>query len=117
MSLTTLKSEKLNCVKTSELGFESKRSSHLRFGSSRFANITQFSFRYGVEKFTFLRRTLRFTIIDFLSYVGGVLGLFAGISVLSFFEIFYFFIVRILSNFFATRKTLKHAVVIVRPAE
>lgn len=40
-----------------------------------------------------------FKIIDFLSYVGGIFGLFAGISVLSFFEIFYFFTLRLTTDF------------------
>lgn len=46
------------------------------------------------------RRFRQFTFIDFLSYVGGLLGLFAGISVLSFFEIFYFFIPRFFTDIF-----------------
>lgn len=41
--------------------------------------------------------TVRFqniNTVEFLSYVGGILGLFAGISVLSIFEIFYFVTLR-----------------------
>lgn len=49
-------------------------------------------------QFVPLRRFRQFTFIDFLSYVGGLLGLFAGISVLSFVEIFYFFVPRLLSD-------------------
>jgi amiloride-sensitive sodium channel len=43
-----------------------------------------------------MERIQRFTIFDFLSYIGGLLGLFAGISVLSLFEIFYFFTLRLI---------------------
>lgn len=46
-----------------------------------------------------LRALLRyqpFKLVDFLSYVGGILGLFAGISVLSIVEVFYYFTIRIL---------------------
>lgn len=50
------------------------------------------------QEFTPFRRFRQFTFIDFLSYVGGLLGLFAGISVLSFFEIFYFLIPRFLTD-------------------
>jgi Amiloride-sensitive sodium channel len=45
-----------------------------------------------------LRRFRQFTFVDFLSYVGGLLGLFAGISALSFFEVFYFFIPRAITD-------------------
>lgn len=89
----------------------------LKLKSSRFDNITHLSFKFGVEDFYPLRRTLRFTIIDFLSNVGGVLGLFAGISVLSIFEIVYFFTLRLVSNFFISRKASKHQIIIVNPAK
>lgn len=52
------------------------------------------------QEFTPLRRHRLFIFIDFVSYVGGLLGLFAGISVLSFFEILYFFIPRFLKDVF-----------------
>lgn len=83
----------------------------------RFSDVTQLSFRFGIENFNPLRRKLRFTVIDFLSNVGGVLGLFAGISVLSIFEIFYFFVLRIFSNLFIIKKIQKHAVLIVKPSK
>lgn len=83
----------------------------------RFDNITLLSFKFTVEETNPLRRTRRFTIIDFLSYVGGVFGLFAGISVLSFFEIVYFFTLRVVSNIFLKEKSSQHSIVIVKSAE
>ncbi|XP_070509997.1 pickpocket protein 28-like [Chironomus tepperi] len=43
-------------------------------------------------------RYQQFKLVDFLSYVGGILGLFAGISVLSIVEFFYYFTLRLFSN-------------------
>ena len=40
-------------------------------------------------------RVQEFKLVDFFSYAGGILGLFAGISVLSIFEIFYFLTLRL----------------------
>jgi len=48
--------------------------------------------RFKENEFVSLQRVRQFTISDFLSYIGGLLGLFAAISVLSLFEIFYFHI-------------------------
>ncbi|XP_070497894.1 pickpocket protein 28-like [Chironomus tepperi] len=48
------------------------------------------------NEFISLQRIRQFTIFDFLSYIGGLLGLFAGISVLSIFEIFYFFSLKLI---------------------
>ena len=53
-------------------------------------------FRFKDNEFTAMQRVRQFTIFDFLSYIGGLLGLFAGISVLSLFEIFYFFTLRLI---------------------
>lgn len=83
----------------------------------RFDNLTQFTFKFSDDDFHPLCRTRRFTTIDFLSNVGGVLGLFAGISVLSFFEAFYFFTLRIWSNIIISRKAVKHAVIMVEPVK
>lgn len=90
---------------------------HLKAESYRFDNFTHLSFRFGVEDFNPMHRKRRFTVIDFLSYFGGVFGLFAGISVLSFFEIFYFFTLRLVANLFVSRKTPKHAIIIVKPSK
>jgi len=53
-------------------------------------------FKFKDTEFNSLQRVRQFTIFDFLSYIGGLLGLFAGISVLSLFEIFYFFTLRLI---------------------
>lgn len=45
---------------------------------------------YGMVRFQ------EFKLVDFLSYVGGILGLFAGISLLSMFELSYFLTLRLL---------------------
>jgi len=46
------------------------------------------------------RRYQQYTFSDVVSYVGGLLGLFAGISVLSIIEIIYFFTFRVALNIF-----------------
>ncbi|KAG5667492.1 hypothetical protein PVAND_015472 [Polypedilum vanderplanki] len=56
------------------------------------------TFRYKDNEHLALLRYQPFKLVDFLSYVGSILGLFAGISVLSIVEIFYYFVLRILSN-------------------
>jgi amiloride-sensitive sodium channel len=50
--------------------------------------------RVNTEDAILFRRYQQFTFSDVVSYVGGLLGLFAGISMLSIVEIFYFFIIR-----------------------
>jgi len=52
--------------------------------------------RFKENEIISMERIQRFTIFDFLSYIGGLLGLFAGISVLSLFEVFYFFTLRLI---------------------
>lgn len=46
------------------------------------------------EFFSVIRKK-QFSNIDFISYCGGILGLFAGISLLSIIELFYFFTIRV----------------------
>jgi amiloride-sensitive sodium channel len=50
--------------------------------------------RVNTEDAILFRRYQQFTFSDVVSYVGGLLGLFAGISMLSIVEIFYFFLIR-----------------------
>jgi len=69
--------------------FTEAKLSERRAGSSIKINFKE-------KEFVTLQRIRQFTILDFLSYIGGLLGLFAGISVLSFFEIFYFFTLRLI---------------------
>ncbi|KAL7011566.1 hypothetical protein ACKWTF_014325 [Chironomus riparius] len=51
--------------------------------------------RVNTEDAILFRRYQQFTFSDVVSYVGGLLGLFAGISMLSIVEIFYFFVIRV----------------------
>ena len=52
------------------------------------------------DKFNHLIRKQQFNELDILSYIGGLLGLFAGFSVLSFIEVVYWFTIRnIMKNF------------------
>lgn len=50
------------------------------------------------DEFIVLKRYASFGTITLLSNLGGFLGLFLGVSVLSFVEVFYFFVVRFLNN-------------------
>lgn len=45
--------------------------------------------------------------LDYLSYIGGLLGLFAGISMLSIFEVFYYSTIQILVNCVIHRKSIQ----------
>lgn len=45
--------------------------------------------------------------LDYLSYIGGLLGLFAGISMLSIFEVFYYSTIQILVNCVIYRKSIQ----------
>jgi hypothetical protein len=54
-----------------------------------------FEFRYKDGDYFPMVRYQEFKTKDYLSYVGGLLGLFAGISVLSIIEFAYFFTIRL----------------------
>lgn len=80
------------------------------FIDSRFANPNKskeavLKIMFKDPDFKAFRRFRQFTVIDFLSYVGGLLGLFAGISVLSFFEVVYFLVLRTLTNLLRSSKS------------
>jgi amiloride-sensitive sodium channel len=60
--------------------------------------------KFKENEFILMQRVQQFTIFDFLSYIGGLLGLFAGISVLSIFEIFYFFTLRFICEIMMVRR-------------
>lgn len=51
---------------------------------------TQISVHYNKEKFPTFERTDSYTITELLGTFGGLLGLFMGVSLLSFVEILYF---------------------------
>ncbi|KAG5667493.1 hypothetical protein PVAND_015473 [Polypedilum vanderplanki] len=57
------------------------------------------TFQFKYETFLPLIRHHSFTFDEFLGQAGGLLGLFAGISFLSIFELFYFVILRQITNF------------------
>jgi amiloride-sensitive sodium channel len=52
-------------------------------------------FRYKDGDHFAMIRYRPFKMSDFLAYVGGILGMFAGISVLSVVEMIYFFTIRV----------------------
>ncbi|XP_070507966.1 uncharacterized protein [Chironomus tepperi] len=67
-------------------------------------------FKFKENEYVSMQRVRQFTTVDFLSYIGGLLGLFAGISVLTLFEIVDFFTIRLLCEFYAmleNRKQIK----------
>jgi acid-sensing ion channel, other len=64
-----------------------------------------FEFRYKDGDYFPMIRYQEFKTKDFLSYVGGLLGLFAGISVLSIIEFIYFFTLRVFSDLLRFRKS------------
>jgi len=54
-----------------------------------------FRMHYKNNVFNHLVRKKQFNELDFLSFVGGILGLFAGFSALSFVELIYWFTIRV----------------------
>ena len=56
--------------------------------------------RWRDSEFYAMKRHQQFRFVDLLSYFGGILGLFAGISVLSIVEIFYFLTLRLINDLF-----------------
>ncbi|KAG5667483.1 hypothetical protein PVAND_015463 [Polypedilum vanderplanki] len=63
-------------------------------------NETTIIVQLNTDNLILYRKFQHFTFSDAVSYVGGLLGLFAGISMLSIVEIFYFFIMRVFSDVF-----------------
>jgi len=61
-------------------------------------NETIINVRMNMDDIILYRRYQQFTYSDVISYVGGLLGLFAGISMLSIVELFYFFTIRLVVN-------------------
>jgi Amiloride-sensitive sodium channel len=56
------------------------------------------SIYFADDEFFVSKRYLSFGNVTILSKVGGLLGLFLGISILSLIEFFYFFVIRFLNN-------------------
>lgn len=59
------------------------------------SNETSITVRMNMDGIGLYRRYQQFSLSDVVSFVGGLLGLFAGISMLSIVEFFYFFTIRI----------------------
>lgn len=52
-------------------------------------------FKFGKSQFHHIVRKKQFNEVDFLSFIGGLLGLFAGFSALSFVEIIFWILIRV----------------------
>ncbi|XP_070504562.1 uncharacterized protein [Chironomus tepperi] len=61
---------------------------------------TSITIQINTDDIILYRRYQQFTASDVVSYVGGLLGLFAGISMLSVVEIIYFFVIRVVVDIF-----------------
>jgi acid-sensing ion channel, other len=55
------------------------------------------------DEFIVLRRYASFGTVTLLSNIGGLLGLFLGVSVLSTVEVFYFFVIRLIYDLWRTK--------------
>lgn len=63
---------------------------------------SEINIRVNSDGMILMRRHQQFTISDAISYMGGIMGLLAGISMLTIVEYFYFLIVKILKFFVRT---------------
>jgi acid-sensing ion channel, other len=68
----------------------------------RLTNETTLHFKYKHDEILPMLSYEKFALKDFLSFAGGLLGLFAGISVLSLIELFYFFTIRLIVDVWRT---------------
>jgi acid-sensing ion channel, other len=68
-------------------------------------NVTRSSIAiyFGDDEFIVLKRYATFGTVTLLSNIGGLLGLFLGVSALTVIEIFYFFILRLADNLWLAR--------------
>jgi hypothetical protein len=62
--------------------------------NDKFDSFTIVKFR-SISYFPYMLKR-QFTEIDFIAYTGGAFGLFLGISIMSFIEVFYYFTIRLL---------------------
>jgi Amiloride-sensitive sodium channel len=58
------------------------------------SNSTEAFVRFKVDSFLPLKRRVQFSRLEIVSFIGGLLGLFTGFSLLSFSEVFYFFLIQ-----------------------
>jgi hypothetical protein len=79
----------------------------------RDTNLAEFSFNFDEPEVFTTKGKKKFTNVDVLSYVGGMLGLFSGFSLLSFIEIVYVFVVQPLFNAKCLRSNKVHGVNVV----
>ena len=77
-------------------------------GSSVFNSNIGFQVQYKTNSVNQFIRKKQFTIVDFLSFVGGLLGLFAGFSALSFVELIYWFTIRVFIENYKKTDTRVH---------
>jgi acid-sensing ion channel, other len=54
------------------------------------------------DEFIVLRRYASYEFVNFISHIGGILGLFLGVSVLTAVEVFYFFVIRLINSLWWT---------------
>lgn len=59
---------------------------------------SSFSIYFAEDEFLVFKRSPSFGTVSLLSNIGGLLGLFLGMSILSLVEIFYFFVIRFINN-------------------
>jgi Amiloride-sensitive sodium channel len=68
-------------------------------------NETFYHVKWNVDEIYPSFRTIQFTVTDSLCYIGGLLGLFAGISILSLVELVYFFTLRLIGDAFKNQSS------------
>jgi Amiloride-sensitive sodium channel len=66
-------------------------------------NQTFYHIKWNVDEVYPNVRSVQFTVKDSLCNIGGLLGLFAGMSFLSLVEVVYFFTLRLISDFFKNK--------------
>lgn len=80
--------------------FEKKRSDYNKtLDLKQVGSDVTINFKFNGAEVIPMRRHQPVTIIEVLAQSGGMMGLFAGVSALSIIEVFYFFSLRIFSNF------------------
>ncbi|CAG9812250.1 unnamed protein product [Chironomus riparius] len=83
--------------------FEIKEYGTIDSNSGHLRETLGFQLQYKTNEINQQVRKKQFNWLDFFSYVGGILGLFAGFSALSFVEIIYWFTIRVLFKHFGKR--------------
>jgi amiloride-sensitive sodium channel len=97
----------IEIVKTKQIFIAKSEESEEQYDQSSVIYDSFVYVRFKENEFVSLQRVRQFTIFDYLSYIGGLLGLFAGISVLSLFEIFYFLTLRLVCEILRVKRGQK----------